>query len=72
MDNALKLIDNKTLCLYDSNGNLLATHKPRWTFFIEFKQIGHDCIIVNESHQAFKDNSGFANIYCLNNILQII
>ena len=72
MDNSLKLIDNKTLCLFDNKGNLVATHKSRWTDFKEFKYVGHNCIIVKESDEGFKDNSGYANIYCLDDNLQIL
>jgi hypothetical protein len=72
MDNSIKLVDDKTLCLFDSSNNLVATHKPRWTEFMEFKRVGHDCIIVRESDEKFADNSGHANIYCLDDTFQVV
>jgi hypothetical protein len=72
MDNSLKLIDDKTLCLFDSSNRLVATHKPHWTEFKEFKHVGHDCIIVRESDEKFADNSGHANIYCLDDTFKLV
>lgn len=72
MDNSLKLIDDKTLCLFDNSNKLVATHKPRWTEFKEFKRVGQDCIIIKESDDKFTDNSGHANIYCLDDNFKIV
>jgi len=72
MDNSIKLADDKTLCLFDSRNKLVATHKPRWTKFNEFKRVGHDRIIIRESDENFADNSGNANIYCLDDTFQIV
>lgn len=72
MCTSLKQIDNKTLCLFSSKGNLSATYKPRWTEFREFRRIENNCIIVKESEEKFKDNSGYANIYCLDDKFQIV
>jgi hypothetical protein len=72
MDYSIKLTDDKTLCLFDSNNRLVATHKPRWTEFKEFKRIALDCTIVRESDEKFADNSGHANIYCLDDAFQIV
>ncbi|ANI89146.1 hypothetical protein A9P82_07480 [Arachidicoccus ginsenosidimutans] len=72
MDNSIKLIGNKTLCLFDDKGNILLTHKPRWTEFKEFKRIEYNCIIVKESAEKFLDKSGFANIYCLDEKFHIV
>jgi hypothetical protein len=72
MDNLIKLTDDKTLCLFDSSNRLVATHKPRWTKFEEFKRVGHDCIIIRESDEKFADNLGYANIYCLDDAFQTV
>jgi hypothetical protein len=72
MDYSIELTDNKTLCLFDSSNRLVATRKPLWTEFKEFKRVGQDCIIVRESNEKFADNSGHANIYCLDDNFQIV
>jgi hypothetical protein len=53
MDNSLTLIDNKTLCLIDNEGNILVQHKPLWTEFKQFKRIKENCIIVKEADNGF-------------------
>jgi hypothetical protein len=66
MDTSLKLKDDKTLCLFDMEGKVLARHRPRWTRFDEFKRIKENCNIVKESDRNFpKATNGGANIYCL-------
>jgi hypothetical protein len=72
MDYSIKLTDDKTLCLFDSSNRLVATRKPRWTEFKEYKRVGHDCTIVRESDEEFADNSGHANIYCLDDTFQLV
>ena len=72
MNNLLRLIDNKILCLFDSKGNLIRTYKPRWTNFKEAKYIGHDCIIIKENDEGFTANSEYANIYCLDDNFHIV
>jgi hypothetical protein len=72
MNYSIKLIDHKTLCIFNSNNKPLATYKPRWTEFKEFRRVGLDRIIVRESDDMFSDNTGHANIYCLDDDFQII
>jgi hypothetical protein len=72
MDNLIKLADDKTLCLFDSSNRLVVTYKSRWTKFKEFRRVGHNCIIVRESDEKFADNSGHANIYCLDDTFQLV
>lgn len=66
MDTSLKLIDNRTLCLCDKEGNILVKHKPLWTKFDQFKRVKENCNIIKESDHNFpKRTNGVTNIYCL-------
>ena len=68
MDSFLKLINDKNLCLFDNEGNILLRHKSLWTQFAEFKKVKDNCIIIREDHYNFpKENRDKANIYCLDN-----
>lgn len=74
MNKTLKLIDEKTLYLYDSDNNIIAQYKPRWTKFDDVKRAKKDCNIIKENDEAFrnKDNYNFkGNIYCLDDAFKI-
>ena len=65
IERSLKLIDDKTLCLLNDEGKILAKRKPLWTKFKQAKRIKEDCNIVKEDDRGLPQNIGKTNIYCL-------